>query len=303
MIRVLQTGKQYTEMSRFKLHDLESLTGIKSDTIRMWERRYNILSPNRTPTNRRWYDDDDLRKLINISVIYHNGIKISKIAAMEDNEIMETSSLLSEGSKTQEDIISSLVLAMNSFDENAVNETIMRCVINTGFEKTFTEVLFPFLQKVGVMWHTGAIDITTEHFITSLFRQRLISAADSLPSTTSIHGKRVLMFLPEGEFHELALLFYFYVIRKRGHRVLYLGQATPFDSMISACAKWSPDIVITGLRTELNISDPEEYLKMLSAVLGRQKIYAGGVLANYADKLNRHNVMALRSETDLDFLT
>lgn len=289
-------------MSKFTLNDLESLTGIKSDTIRMWERRYNILSPNRTSTNRRWYDDDDLRRLINISVIYHNGFKISKIAAMDDKEIIERASSFSEGSKTPDDIISSLVLAMNSFDESAVNEVIMRCVINTGFEKTFTEVLFPFLHKVGFMWHTGAIDITTEHFITSLFRQRLISAADSLPSMVSIRGKRVLMFLPEGEFHELALLFYFYVIKKRGHSVLYLGQATPFDSMISACAKWSPDIVITGLKTELNTSNPGEYLKMLSAVLGRQKIYAGGVLAHHADKLKLHNVKALRSETDLDFL-
>jgi len=289
-------------MSRFKLNDLESLTGIKSDTIRMWERRYGILSPNRTPTNRRWYDDDDLRKLINISVIYHNGIKISRIAAMNDKEILERASSFSEVSKSQEDIFGTLMLAMNSLDENAVNEVIIRSVIKRGFEKTFTEVLFPFLHKVGIMWHTGAIDITTEHFITSLFRQRLISAADSLPPTVNGQGKRVLMFLPEGEFHELALLFYFYMIKKRGHSVLYLGQSTPFDSMISACAKWSPDILITGLKTELYTSYPEEYLKMLSAVPGRQKIYVGGVLANHADKPNLHNVKALHTETDLDFL-
>jgi len=289
-------------MSKFTLNDLESITGIKSDTIRMWERRYNILSPNRTPTNRRWYDDDDLRKLINISVIYHNGIKISRIAAMDDKEILERASSFSEGSKTPEDIISSMILAMNSFEENAVNEVILKSVINRGFEKTFTEVLFPFLHKVGIMWHTGAIDLTTEHFITSLFRQRLISAADSLPAAMSAQGKRVLMFLPEGEYHELGLLFYYYVIKKRGHRVLYLGQSTPFDSMISACAKWSPDIVITGLKTELNTSDPEEYLRKLSAVSGIQKIYAAGVMANHADKLNLKNVKALRTETDLDFL-
>jgi methanogenic corrinoid protein MtbC1 len=195
-----------------------------------------------------------------------------------------------------------MIIAMNSFDENAVNEVIMKCVINRGFEKTFTEVLFTFLQKVGIMWQTGAIDLTTEHFITSLFRQRLISAADSLPSMVSIQGKRVLMFLPEGEYHELGLLFYYYVIKKRGHRVLYLGQATPFDSMISTCAKWSPDIVITGLKTELNTSDPEEYLRKISAVPGIQKIYAGGVLADHADKLNLKNIKALRTETDLDFL-
>ncbi len=289
-------------MSKFTLNDLESLTGIKADTIRIWERRYNIISPNRTTTNRRWYDDEDLKKLINISVLYQNGIKISKIAAMNDQEIFEKASSVSEGSKTSGDLISSLMIAMNSLDEKAVNEIILRCVITRGFEATFTELIFPFLKKVGIMWHTGAIDITTEHFITSIFRQRLISAVDAVPPAGSNHGRSVLMFMPEGEFHELGLLFYYYLIKKRGHRVLYMGQATPFDSVISACTKWNPDIIITGLHTELNTSQPEEYLRKLSAVSGIQKIYAGGLFANHADKMNLPSIKALRSEKDLDFL-
>lgn len=289
-------------MSRFTISDLASLTGIKSDTIRIWERRYNILSPNRTITNRKWYDDDDLKKIINIAVLHNNGIKISRIAAMTDNEITEKVSSVSQGSKTAGDIISTLVSAMNSHDENAVNAVILRCVISRGFEKTFSEVLFPFLKKIGFMWHTGAIDLTTEHFITAIFRQRLIAAIDSLPQNIHPQGKRVLMFLPEGEFHELGLLFYCYLIKKRGHKVLYLGQSTPFESVSSTCAVWRPDILITGLQTKLNTSDPEEYLKELSALPGKQKIYAGGELANHTEKLNLHNVKSLMAEEDLDFL-
>lgn len=289
-------------MSKFTLNDLGNLTGIKADTIRIWERRYNILSPNRTPTNRRWYNDDDLKKLINISVLYHNGIKISKIAGMSESEIETKTASVSEDSKTSDDIISTIVAAMNAFDEAAVSELILRSVINRGFEKTFSELLFPLLNKVGIMWQTGTLDLSTEHFITALLRNRLIYAAEALPPGWKAGGKKVLMYLPEGEYHELGLLYYSYVIKKKGHRVLYLGQSTPFDSVIHTSATWNPEIIITGIQTELHTSDPEEYLRKLSAVPGKQKIYAGGGLASHAGKLKLRNVWPLRSEDDLEWL-
>ena len=288
-------------MSKFTLNDLQNLTGIKADTIRIWERRYSLLSPKRTPTNRRWYDDNDLKKLICISVLYRNGVKISGIAKMSDNEIGENASAVSEGSKSSVNTISTLVIAMNTLDEVAVNDVIMRSVINRGVEKTFTEVLFPFLHKVGIMWHTGSLDLSTEHFITALFRHRLISATDTIPPSDQTGRKKVLMFLPEGEYHELGLLFYSYVIRKKGHKVLYLGQSTPLDSAIHAAAAWNPDIIVTGIQSELNTSDPEEYLRKLSVASGKQKIYAGGDLASHAEKLKLHNTYPLRSEDDLDW--
>jgi DNA-binding transcriptional MerR regulator len=287
-------------MSKFTLNDLESLTGIKSDTIRMWERRYNILSPNRTPTNRRWYDDDELKKLINISVIYHNGTKISKIAAMDDEEILERASSFSEGSKTLDSIISSMIIAITQFDENAVNELILKSIISRGFEKTFTEVLFPCLHKVGMMWHTGAIDVSTEHFITAIFRQRLIAAIDGLPHIGYYHNKRVMMFLPEGEFHELGLLFYCYVFRKKGYRTLYLGQSVPLETLRTAIDKWNPEILVTGTETELNIRNPGEYLRGLSGGNNKIKILAGGRLAEHAEILKIRNVFPIRNEKDIE---
>jgi MerR family transcriptional regulator, light-induced transcriptional regulator len=289
-------------MSKFTLSDLENLTGINSDTIRIWERRYSILSPNRTLTNRKWYNDDDLKKLINISVLYHNGVKISKIAMMTGTEIRERASSVSEGSKTTGDIINSLFIAMNSLDEHAVNEMIMKSVISRGFEKTFTEVLFPFLHKVGIMWHTGAITPSTEHFFSAILRSRLINAIDSLPAGIYSNGKKVVMFLPEGEFHELGLLFYSYIIQKKGHMVLYLGQSTPLDSLEATISNWNPDIIITGIQSGLFTTDPEEYLRKLSAMPGKQKVYAGGGLAFHANQLKLKNVKPLRSDKDLEFL-
>ncbi|MBK9391206.1 MAG: MerR family transcriptional regulator [Bacteroidetes bacterium] len=290
-------------MSRFTLNDLEHLTGIKTDTLRIWERRYNILSPNRTHTNRRWYEDDDLKKLINISLLYNNGVKISVIAGMSDIEIAEKASTLSESLKTSDNIISTLVLAVNDLDENAINEIFLRSVILRGFEKTFTEVLFPFIRKVGIMWHTGAMDPHTEHFISAILRQRLIASIDSMPQSLHEKSKRVMMYLPEGEFHELGLLYFYYIVKKRGHRILYLGQATPFDSVKQSAAAWRPDIIITGLQTELNISDPNEFLRNLSAVHGKPVIYVGGALASHAENLKLINIKPLTSEEDLDFLS
>lgn len=290
-------------MSRFTLNDLEHLTGIKTDTLRIWERRYNILSPNRTHTNRRWYEDDDLKKLINISLLNNNGVKISAIASMSDIEIAERASSLSESLKTSDNTISTLVVAVNSLDEKAVNEIILKSVLIRGFEKTFTEVLFPFIRKVGIMWHTGAIDPHTEHFISAIIRQRLIASIDTIPQSVHEKTKRVMMYLPEGEFHELGLLYFYYIIKKRGHLVLYLGQATPLDSVKQSAAEWKPDIIITGLQTELNISDPKEYLRSLSGVHGKPVIYVGGALAHHAEKIKLINIKPLTSEEDLDFLS
>jgi DNA-binding transcriptional MerR regulator len=290
-------------MSRFTLNDLEHLTGIKTDTLRIWERRYNILSPNRTPTNRRWYEDDDLKKLINISLLHNNGVKISLIAAMSDVEIAERASSVSESLKTSDNIISSLAVAVNNLDENSVNEIILRSFVLRGFEKTYTEVLFPFIRKVGVMWHTGAMEPHTEHFISAILRQRLIAATDAIPQATHVKSKKVMMYLPEGEFHELGLLYFNYILKKRGHRILYLGQATPLDSVKQSAAAWKPDIIITGLQTELNISDPEGYLRSLSAVHGKPVIYVGGALAPHAEKINLINIKPLWSEADLVFLS
>jgi methanogenic corrinoid protein MtbC1 len=289
-------------MSRFTLKDLESLTGIKSDTIRIWERRYRLLSPHITKTGRRWYEDDDLRRLLNIAVLHNNGVKISRIAGMNKTEIESGTMTFSEGSRKPENIIASLIIAMNTLDETAVNELLMKSVINRGFERTFTEIIFPFLNKMGILWQTGSINAATEHFISGIFRQKLFSAIDSLPADREKDAKRVLMFLPEGEFHEMGLLFFFYFIRKNGHTVLYLGQSVPYESVLETAKKWKPDIVVTGNLTGLNLKDTRGYLKKLSADLRNQLIYAGGVMAEPAEKLKLKNIKPLHVPDDLDFL-
>lgn len=289
-------------MSRFTLKDLESLSGIKSDTIRIWEHRYRLLSPHLTKTGRRWYEDSDLKRLLNISVLYNSGVKISRIAKMTGEEIESRTMTLSEGHRKPENIIAALIMGMNSFDENAVNDLLMKCLINKGLENTFTEIVFPFLNKVGLLWQTGSINVAKEHFVSGIFRQKLFSALDSLPPNTGKSGKKVLLFLPEGEFHELGLLFFSLLIRKNGHNVIYLGQSVPYDSVVETAETWIPDFVVTGNLTSLNMKDSGSYLKRLSTALPEQKIYAGGEMAHSARKLKLKNVKPLFVLSDLDFL-
>ena len=286
-------------MGRYTLHDLEKLTGIMAATIRIWERRYNILRPHRTMTNRKWYDDADLSRIINISIIYRSGIKISKIAELSNSEIELKVSILSKNTLISDTQIDSLVVAMINLNENAVNEILLRSITNMGFEETFTSVIFPFLKRVGIMWHTGNVSAGSEHFISNVLRRRLITAFDAIPPATSLDRKRVIMYLPENELHELGLLFYAYIIRRMGHEVLYLGQYTPFEAVVDVNKTWNSDFIVTGASSDLSFTDPGTYLDNLSKTFKKQKILVSGSMAFRAEEKNYSNIFAVNSVEDL----
>jgi methanogenic corrinoid protein MtbC1 len=188
---------------------------------------------------------------------------------------------------------------MLSFNGNAVNEILLRSIINIGFEEAFTVLVFPFLRRVGIMWHTGSVNTGAEHFVTNIFRGRLISAIDSLPPANDPKSKRVIMFLPDNELHELGLLFYSYLIRRLGHEVIYLGQATPFFALTEVSEKWHSDILVTGVLSNLSIPKPEEYLNNLSSTFKSQKILVSGSLADEPVIEKYKNIYPIRSVSDL----
>jgi DNA-binding transcriptional MerR regulator len=286
-------------MSRYTLFELERLTGILAPTIRVWERRYNIIKPKRTDTNRRWYNDEDLTKLINISILYHSGIKISQIARYSGSELQDKAEFLTRDSFVSDSHVKSLIVAMLSFDTRAVNEIMLKSIINIGFEETYSNVVFPFLRRVGIMWHTGSADTGAEHFVTNIFRTKLIFAIESLPQVNNPKSLRILMFLPENELHEMGLLFYSFLIRKKGHEVLYLGQSTPFSALTEAREKWNPDILVTGVLSDLSIAEPEKYLSDLSSIFRSGKILVCGSLADEPVIEKFQNIYPVRSATDL----
>ena len=286
-------------MVQYSINDLEKLSGIKAHTIRVWERRYHILEQHRTETNRRRYGDNELRRIINISILHRNGFKISKIAGFSDSEIEEKVSFLSKDTNRSETQIDSLIMSMVDHNEKAINDLLTRYIMNHGIEDTFMDVVFPFLKRIGIMWHTGSADISSEHFISNIFRQRIISSIDSLSPAFKEGRKRVILFLPEFELHEIGLLFFNYLIKKLGHETLYLGQATPISSVVRANDKWKADIIITGLMSGLPDVNPLELVSQLSKLFPKQKVLVAGLLADSSFKIKHSNIFQIRSPEDL----
>ncbi len=286
-------------MEQYSIHDLDKLSGIKAHTIRVWERRFRIVIPKRTGTNRRRYDDDDLRRIINISILRRNGFRISDIAKFSTAEIEAKVSFLSKEVFHQDTQIDSLVVAMVSYNEKTVNDILVRSMMNRGMEETMENIVFPFLKRIGIMWQTGSADVDSEHFMSNIFRQKLIASIDSLSPVLKPERKKIILFLPENELHEIGLLFFNYLIKKMGHESLYLGQSTPLSAVVAANVKWKADIIITGLMSGFPGVRSDEYLETLVKSFPEQKILVAGELAKSATRVDGTNVFPIHTIEDL----
>jgi len=248
---------------QYTIKDLERLSGIKAHTLRIWEQRYGLLSPNRTDTNIRYYTGDDLRKILNVSVLNQKGIKISKIVHLSDEEINIRVIEFTSDFSDQGLQIEGLVIAMIDLDESRFEQIIQSCISRSGFEETMLKVIYPFLKKVGVLWQTGSISAAQEHFISHLIRQKIIVAIDLLPYVSRTDSLTYLLFLPEGELHEMGLLFHNYLIKRSGHKSIYLGQTVPLKDLTEVIAIRKPDILVTAL---LSYNSSEDVVKVINGI-------------------------------------
>lgn len=249
-------------MSSYSIKDLEQLSGIKAHTLRIWEQRYNLLSPKRTDTNIRFYDDQDLKLILNVALLNDNGVKISKIASMDSAEIREEVMKLTERSLTHDDQIHALTICMIEMDEDRFDKILSTNIIKLGFEQMMMNIVYPFMSKIGVLWQTGAINPAQEHFISNLVRQKLIVAIDGQKAKGG--GKKFLLFLPEGELHETSILFASYLIKNKGHKVIYLGQSTPYEDLLSVYNLHQPGYLLTVITTSPSSEHVQDYLNSLS---------------------------------------
>ncbi len=289
-------------MADYNIKDLEKLSGILAHTIRIWEKRYNIFSPDRTDTNRRRYSDSDLRKIINISILNRNGFKISKIAAFSESEIEEKVAFLSADAKQTNTQIESLIIAMIELDERRFNDILTRTVMSEGLESTFDDIVFPFLKRIGTLWTTGSIYPAQEHFVSNILRQKLIAAIDSQFKEITVGRKKILFFLPENELHELGLLYLNYLAVKGGHEVLYLGQLTPFESVEYATEAWNPSVIVTGTLTSFaNINENDFVMKMARSFKGKTIVLTGllATIKNLKAKSNIYQISNAREFIDI----
>ena len=217
-------------MGKYSIKELERLSGIKAHTLRIWEKRYSLFSPNRTETNIRYYSDEDLKKLLSVSLLSNSGKKISKIVAMKDDELRDAIKEIEDTTLLNQKRVDDLIFPMINFDEPTFNQLFNQYVNEIGVEKTFTDILYPFLEKVGILWLSDEVQPTQEHFTSHLIRQKLSAIIEALPAPKK-NAKKVILFLPEGEYHELGLLFFAYLYKKKGVSVFYLGQSVPLHQV------------------------------------------------------------------------
>lgn len=264
-------------MSYYSIKDLEHLSGIKAHTLRIWEQRYNFLHPKRTDTNIRLYDDDDLKLILNVSLLRENGYKISKIAGMDAKQIGEAvRQITDQQSNHFNEQIHALSLAMIDLDEERFEKIMSTNILQQGFEQTMLQVVFPFLRKIGVLWQTGSVTPAQEHFISNLIRQKLIVAIDGCFVSSKDKSQKYLLFLPEGELHELTLLFCYYVIKSRKHKVIYLGQNVPLPDVESTYEIYKPDYLLTIITTTKSPAKTQKYLTALGEKFKESQILFSG---------------------------
>ncbi len=265
-------------MNLFSISQLQQFSGIKAHTIRVWEQRYDALKPTRSEGNTRYYDNLQLRRLLNIVSLMESDHKISELCSMTDQmhfKLLEqqlTKSDKNEG--IHEYFVSQLIAAATCFDEVHFEKIFSNCLLRLGMKQTYTQVIYPMLNRIGLMWTTGQFSPAYEHFSTNIIKQKLFSAIDSLPPAKS--KQSWLLFLPENEFHEIGLLFSHYLIKHSGKKVIYLGSNVPYETLISAVAETNPTNLFFFLVHHDTPEDSQEYLNNMKKDFSKSKIYLSG---------------------------
>jgi DNA-binding transcriptional MerR regulator len=265
---------------RFTIQDLENLTGIQAHTIRIWEKRYDLLHPLRAGNNIRYYAHTDLVKLLNISALYRRNFKISKIASMSDTELVETVRKISLQNPDDEDANHALKLAMLNYDQPLFDETCRKLSRTMSFREIFHNVFLPLLNEIGLMWQTETITISHEHFLSNLIRQKILLQAEQLQSEGYAAGAKVfVLYLPANEVHELGLLYSHYELLAHGHRSIYLGQSVPIEALLDLHGVYPQITFITSFTTQPADDKLEDYLKKVSGSIlrkGKDELWVSG---------------------------
>lgn len=261
----------------YSIRDLEILTGIKAHTIRIWEKRYGLLDPMRTDTNIRFYSDNEMRLLLNVALLNKSGYKISTIQEMSSSEITQKVITLEDGAFANDLHINNLILAMMSFDEQRFGDIIDSCSDKFGFDYIIESLMLGFFKRIGLMWQVGEITPAKEHFVSNIFKQKIISTINSM-SIEKKSGKTFLMFLPEGEYHEIALLFIKYLLHKNGHNIIYLGQNVPILSIKEVLDQKTIESLIVSITAPIQEDSFTEFLEGATSLTNFSSVLIGGNL-------------------------
>lgn len=273
---------------QYSIKDLEHFTQIKAHTIRIWEQRYGLLKPSRTDTNIRFYSESDLKKILNINLLYNSGYKISKIAQLSESEITEKAKSLILNSTTEyQSDIDKLILLILDFNGPKIEEFIADSCKKTSLLDVYKNLFLTLFQKIGELWQVDSINIIHEHYFSNIFRQFLISEIHKLKVKTQ-NSKKALLFLHDSEEHEFGILIYQYILKSNGFECHYLGQKSPINEVLIAVNQINPNLVITTFTTKIS----EKYLIKVTGLLdeiakSRKVIVSGNQLNNMTTNFNK----------------
>ncbi|UFH35555.1 MerR family transcriptional regulator [Flavobacterium acetivorans] len=287
----------------FSIKDLENLSGIKAHTIRIWEKRYNVLQPMRTDTNIRLYDLASLQKLLNITLLHEYGYKISKIATYSDDRIPALVREIISSKNAKNHAISDFKLAMMNFDQDLFFATYNWLVAHKSFKEVFYEVFIPLMQEMGLLWQTGTISPAHEHFMSYLIKQKLLVNIEKLQVLKQVKTDKVFVLsLPQNEIHELGLMFLHYEILLKGYKGVYLGESMPTESLKELKDYFSPIVYISYCTVQPTRDTIDAYVtEMKEALIDEttQLWYLGYMAASIDVSYLAQNVRVFNSISEL----
>jgi len=288
-------------MNTFSIRDIENLSGIKAHTLRIWEQRYNIMTPDRRESNHRKYNTEDLKKILRISFLYHQGYKISKIAALGNEEIKRLS--LEFSSKSGYEIfINQLMEASIDLDEEAFDKVFAGLFSQMGLEKSMIHVIYPFLNHIGLLWMTGNVIPAQEHFACNIIRNKIFASINALPKTEGIAVRKIILFCPPGEYHEIPLLLVQYLLKRRGISHVFFGVNTSLELIKEYLSVNQATHLFFHLITNFTTMDPLHFIEEIRQAFPRINIVASGPVYHNVNA-QMEGVRILRSMAELlDFV-
>jgi len=272
----------------FTIQDFEILTGIKAHTIRIWEKRYNILTPSRINRNVRVYSLSELQKILNISLLYKNNYKISKIAKLSDDLLSEEAKTVALSDFSNNYEINSLLLCMFTFDENLFQNIYLKLLKKDSFIEIFSNTYIPLLNHLGLLWQTNSIKPAHEHFISNLIYQKIALNTAALPNIETTKEPVNVLFLPFGEIHDLGLFFLNYYLKLKGERTVYLGKSIPFDNLFYVNSQIKSITWITYFMLDTSTEEKTMFLGNVEKLITNNK-NTSVIVGNIWDDFSKEN--------------
>ena len=285
-------------MSSYTIKDLEQISGIKAHTIRIWEQRYQFLQPQRTETNIRSYSADELKVILNVSLLNKYGFKISHIDKMSTAEMEEKILGLNQLDAEKERVVNALIKDMVSLDMLSFERQLDTYIAQKGIEKTITEIIFSFLERVGVLWITNHINPAQEHLASNLIRQKIILGIEKLPKMYA-NAKLIVLFMPEGEYHEIGLLFVHFLLKSKGYNVDYLGTNVPLVDLKYLTEYKKVDYLYSHITAPIKGFKMNKFMEQLSQINTKiPVVLTGQMMQEYKGPVASHiRIMQSLSET------